>query len=132
MRLGPGRKFDDADAELKGHMAKRGYGDIEVKVTGGYNPTQTAADSFLIQSALAVLRARGMKPELWPRNAGSYPGFAFTDPPLSLPSGHFGLGYGTGAHAPDEFFLIESANKNLEGFDGAAISYVEYMYELAK
>lgn len=132
MRLVPGMKFDDAVAALKAHLAKRGYGDIEVKVTGGYNPTQTAADSALIQAQLAVLRGRGMAPLLWPRNAGSYPGFAFTDPPLNLPAGHFGLGHGNGAHAPNEFFVIESTNKNLDGFDGAALSYVEYFYELAK
>ena len=132
MRLVPGMKFDDAVAALKAHLAKRGYGDIEVNVTGGYNPTQSSADSGLIQAQLAVLKARGVKPLLWPRNAGSYPGFAFTDAPLSLASGHFGMGYGTGAHAPDEFFVIESSNKNLDGFDGAAMSYVEYFYALAK
>jgi acetylornithine deacetylase/succinyl-diaminopimelate desuccinylase-like protein len=132
MRLVPGMKFDDAVSALKAHLAKRGYGDIEVNVTGGYNPTQSSADSELIQAQLAVLRAHGVKPLLWPRNAGSYPGFAFTDPPLSLASGHFGFGYGTGAHAPDEYFVIESANKNIDGFDGAAMSYVEYFYALAK
>jgi acetylornithine deacetylase/succinyl-diaminopimelate desuccinylase-like protein len=132
MRLVPGMKFDDAVSALKAHLAKRGYGDIEVNVTGGYNPTQSSADSELIQAQLAVLKAHGVAPLLWPRNAGSYPGFAFTDPPLSLASGHFGMGYGTGAHAPDEYFVIESANKNLDGFDGAALSYVEYFYTLAK
>ncbi|MFT3806345.1 M20/M25/M40 family metallo-hydrolase [Arenimonas sp.] len=132
MRLVPGMKFDDAVAALKAHLAKHGYGDIEVNVSGGYNPTQTRSDSGLIQAQLALLRAHGNKPLLWPRNAGSYPGFAFSDPPLSLPVGHFGLGFGGGAHAPDEFFLIESANKNLDGFDGAALSYAEYFYELAK
>jgi acetylornithine deacetylase/succinyl-diaminopimelate desuccinylase-like protein len=132
MRLVPGMKFDDAVAALKAHLAKRGYGDIEVNVSGGYNPTQTRADSPLIQAQLAVLKARGIAPLLWPRNAGSYPGFVFTDPPLNLASGHFGMGYGTGAHAPDEIFLIESANKNLGGFDDAALSYVEYFYALAK
>ena len=132
MRLVPGMKFDDAVAALKAHLAKRGYGDIEVNVTGGYNPTQSSADSALIQSQLAVLKAHGIAPLLWPRNAGSYPGFAFTDPPLSLASGHFGFGYGTGAHAPDEYFVIESQNKNIDGFDGAALSYVEYFYQLAK
>ncbi|MEO8160089.1 MAG: M20/M25/M40 family metallo-hydrolase [Arenimonas sp.] len=132
MRLVPGMKFDDAVAALKAHLAKRGYGDIEVNVTGGYNPTQTAADSALIQAQLAVLRDHGQKPLLWPRNAGSYPGFAFTDPPLSLPAGHFGLGYGTGAHAPDEFYLIESDNKNLDGIDAATMSFVEYFFALAK
>jgi acetylornithine deacetylase/succinyl-diaminopimelate desuccinylase-like protein len=132
MRLVPGMKFDDAVAALKAHLAKRGYGDIEVNVTGGYNPTQSRADSALIQSQLAVLRAHGYAPLLWPRNAGSYPGFAFTDPPLSLAAGHFGLGHGSGAHAPDEYFVIESANKNLGSFDDAALSYAEFFYALAK
>jgi hypothetical protein len=54
----------------------------------------------------------------------------FTQPPLSLPSGHFGLGHGGGAHAPDEFFLIESSNPKVQGFDGAVMSYVDYLYEL--
>ncbi len=132
MRLVPGMKFDDAVAALKQHLAKRGYGDIEVNVSGGYNPTQSSADSPLIQAQLAVLKDRGVAPLLWPRNAGSYPGFVFTDPPLSLASAHFGMGYGTGAHAPDEYFVIESANKNLDGIDGAALSYVEYFYALAR
>jgi acetylornithine deacetylase/succinyl-diaminopimelate desuccinylase-like protein len=132
MRLVPGMKFDDADAALKSHLAKRGYGDIEVNVTGGYNPTETRADTRLVQAHLAVLRARGIDPLLWPRNAGSYPGFVFTDPPLSLPSGHFGLGYGSGAHAPDEYYVIDSTNKNIEGIDGAAMSFVEYLIELGR
>jgi acetylornithine deacetylase/succinyl-diaminopimelate desuccinylase-like protein len=132
MRLVPGMTFDGAVSALKAHLAKRGYGDIEVNVTGGYNPTQSSADSALIQAQLAVLKAHGAAPLLWPRNAGSYPGFVFTDPPLSLAAGHFGLGYGTGAHAPDEYYLIESTNKNLDGFDGAALSFVEYFYALAR
>lgn len=48
------------------------------------------------------LERRGLDPLMWPRNAGSYPGFVFTDAPLSLAAGHFGLGHGSGAHAPDE------------------------------
>ena len=35
LRLVPGMHFDDAVAALKAHLAKRGYGDIEVNVTGG-------------------------------------------------------------------------------------------------
>jgi hypothetical protein len=38
---------------------------------------------------------------MWPRNAGSWPGYVFTGDPLRLPAGHFGLGHGGGAHAPD-------------------------------
>lgn len=132
LRLVPGMTKDAAVAALKAHLAKRGYGDIEVNVSGGYDPTSTAADAPLIQAQVAVLERAGLKPQLWPRGAGSYPGFVFTDPPLSLAAGHFGLGHGSGAHAPDEYFLIESSNPKVQGFDGAVLSYVEYLYELAK
>ena len=132
MRLVPGMKKDDAVAALKAHLAKRGYGDIAVNVSGGYDATSTDADAPLIQAQRAVLERRGLKPLLWPRNAGSYPGFIFTDPPLNLAAGHFGLGHGGGAHAPDEYFLIESTNPKVQGYDGAVLSYVEYLYELAR
>jgi acetylornithine deacetylase/succinyl-diaminopimelate desuccinylase-like protein len=132
MRLVPDMKMADAVAALKSHLAKRGFGDLEVNVTGGYDPTSTPASAPLIQSQVAVLKRAGIDPVLWPRNAGSYPGYTFTDPPLKLAAGHFGLGHGSGAHAPDEYYVIESASSKMQGYDGAVMSFVEYLYELAK
>ena len=132
LRLVPDMKKDDAVAALKAHLAARGFGDIEVNVTGGYDPTGTPAGARLIQAQIAVLKAAGIEPLLWPRNAGSYPGYVFTGEPLKLASGHFGLGHGSGAHAPDEYYVIESTNPKVEGFDGATMSFVRYLYELAK
>ncbi len=132
LRLVPGMTAAESLALLKAHLAKRGYGDITVNMTGGYNPTRTPADAPLIQAQVAVLRRAGIEPVLWPWLAGSYPGYIFTDAPLSLAAGHFGLGHGGAQHAPDEFYLIESTNPKVQGFDGAAASYVEYLFELAK
>ena len=132
LRLVPDMKFDDAVAALKAHLAKRGFGDVEVNVTGGYDPTATVASAALIQAQISVLKRAGIDPVLWPRNAGSYPGYIFTNAPLSLASGHFGLGHGSGAHAPDEYYLIESTNPKVQGFDGAVMSFVEYLWELGK
>jgi acetylornithine deacetylase/succinyl-diaminopimelate desuccinylase-like protein len=132
LRLVPDMKKDNAVAALKAHLAKRGFGDIEVNVTGGYDPTSTSKDSRLIQAQVAVLKADGISPLLWPRNAGSYPGYVFTGEPLKLAAGHFGLGHGSGAHAPDEYYVIESTNPKIQNFDGAAFSFVQYLYELAK
>jgi acetylornithine deacetylase/succinyl-diaminopimelate desuccinylase-like protein len=131
-RLVPNQTADEAVAKLKAHLAKRGFGDIDVNYSGGYSPTATDPNSAMIQKQLAVLRANGIEGVLWPRLAGSYPGFVFTDPPLNLPAGHFGLGHGGGAHAPDEFFVIESSNPKVQGYDGMTRSLVEYLYELAK
>ncbi|MEO6873070.1 MAG: M20/M25/M40 family metallo-hydrolase, partial [Chthoniobacterales bacterium] len=132
LRLVPGMKADAALAALKAHLAKHGFGDIEVNMTGGYDPTTTSADAPLIQAQLHVLKNAGIDPLLWPWNAGSYPGYVFTNEPLKLASGHFGLGHGSGAHAPDEYYVIDSTNPKVQGYDGAAMSFVEYLYELAK
>src|SRR5437762_11946570 len=131
LRLVPDMTAAEALAALKAHLAKRGYGDIEVRMTGGYDPTSTPGDSALIQAQLSVYRRHGIDPLLWPRNAGSWPGYVFTGEPLRLPAGHFGLGHGSGAHAPDEYYVIESADAKIQGFDGAAFSFVEYLFELA-
>ena len=119
-------------AALKAHLSHHGFADIEVNVTGGYDPTSTSANTPLIQTQIAVLKRAGIDPVLWPRNAGSYPGYVFTNAPLALAAGHFGLGHGSGAHAPDEYYVIESTNPNIQGFDGAVMSFVEYLYELGK
>ena len=131
LRLVPNMTFNGALAALKEHLKKKGFGDIEVKPSGGYDPTQTSADTGVIQAQLSVYKKAGLNPMLWPRNAGSYPGYVFTNEPLKLPAGHFGLGHGSGAHAPDEYFVIESTNKNFAGYDGAVRAFVDYLYELA-
>jgi acetylornithine deacetylase/succinyl-diaminopimelate desuccinylase-like protein len=131
LRLVPDMSAADAFDALKKHLAKKGYGDIEVNMTGGYDPTSTSADTGLIRAQFTVYRGFGIEPILWPRNAGSWPGYVFTGAPLKLPAGHFGLGHGSGAHAPDEYYVIDSTNPAIQGFDGATRSYVQYLAALA-
>src|SRR5271156_3155119 len=117
MRLVPDMTAAEALASLKAHLAKKGFGDIEANMSGGYDPTSTAADAALIKAAIAVYKRNGIDPVLFPRLAGSWPGYIFTGDPLRLPAGHFGLGHGNGAHAPDEYYLIESKNPKVAGMD---------------
>ena len=131
MRLVPDMTAAEALAALKSHLAKKGFADIEVKMSGGYDPTTTPADAEMIRVSNAVYRRHGIDPVLLPRNAGSWPGYVFTGDPLRLPAGHFGLGHGSGAHAPDEYYVIEPVNPKVQGLDGATRSYVEFLYELA-
>ncbi len=131
MRLVPDMKAVEALAALKGHLAKHGFGDIEVNMTGGYDPNSTSADAALIRAQTSVYKRGGIDPIVLPRSAGSWPGYVFTNEPLHLAASHFGLGHGNGAHAPDEYYLIESTNSKLQGIDGAVRSHVEYLYELA-
>ena len=131
LRLVPDMTYDGALGALRSHLTKRGFGDIEVNPSGGYDPTSTASDAPIIKAMLAVLRRGGIDPVLLPRLAGSYPGYVFTNPPVSLAAGHYGLGHGSGAHAPDEYFVIEPSNPEVSSWDGAVASHVAYLYELA-
>ncbi|MBI2222162.1 MAG: M20/M25/M40 family metallo-hydrolase [Acidobacteria bacterium] len=115
---------------IKQHLARHGFADIEVNMSGGYDPTETPADSRLVKAMVATYQKSGLDPLLWPRLAGSWPGVTFTGAPLNLPAGQFGLGHGGGAHAPDEYFVIESANPKVAGIDGAVRSFVDLFYSL--
>jgi len=131
MRLVPDMTAKGTLELLKQHLAKHGFADIEVNMSGGYDPTETDPDSKLIKAQTAAYRAQGVDPLLWPRLAGSWPGVTFTGAPLKLPAGQFGMGHGDGAHAPDEYWIIESANPKVAGMDGAVRSYVEFFYACA-
>src|SRR5438132_12085600 len=53
MRLVPDMTAAEALAAIKAHLAKHGFGDLEVNMTGGYDPTSPPADSAIIKSELA-------------------------------------------------------------------------------
>lgn len=130
-RLVPNQTHADCVAKLKAYLAKKGFGDIEVNVTGGYDPTETPESSALIKAELATLTRAGVEFTLSPRSAGSWPGYIFTGAPLSLPAGQFGFGHGSGAHAPDEYVLIDSANPKVYGMDEAISAYADFFYQIA-
>lgn len=131
LRLVPDMTYDAALRQLTEHLAKRGFGDIEVKPSGGYDPTDTPFEAPLIQAQIAVLRRAGIEPAIMPRIAGSYPGYVFTGEPLRLAAGHFGLGHGSGAHAPNEYFVIEPTNPQVADWDTAVASHAAYLFALA-
>ena len=131
MRLVPDMTAADTLAKLKAHLAKHGFADIEVNMTGGYDPTQTDPDSKFFRAVVATFTKLGPAPLVLPRSPGSWPGYRFTSAPLNLPAGGFGLGHGTGAHAPDEYYLIDSKNPAIKGLDGAVASFVEFLYTIA-
>jgi acetylornithine deacetylase/succinyl-diaminopimelate desuccinylase-like protein len=131
LRLVPDMTASEALAALKAHLVKRGFDDIEVNMTGGYDPNSTSADAGLIRAQITVYNRDGIAPVILPRSAGSWPGYVFTGEPLRLAATHFGLGHGSGAHAPDEYFVVESAHPTVRGMDGAVRSFVDYLYEIA-
>ena len=131
-RLVPDMTREEAERKLKAHLAKRGFSDIEVIVSGGYSPTETPEDSVVVRASDAALTKAGIEHSLFPRRAGSWPGVMFTGAPLKLAATHYGLGRGGGAHAPDEWLLIESSNPKVAGFEQQAVAFADYLYEVAR
>ncbi len=131
LRLVPDMTKEEAVAKLNAHLAKRGFDDIEVIVSGGYSPTESPEDSIIIRAGAAVLQKAGIEYSLFPRRAGSWPGVVFTGPPLEMAAGHFGIGRGGGAHAPDEWLLIESSDPKVAGFQQQAVAFADYLFGVA-
>ena len=131
LRLVPDQTKDEAVRKLRAHLDAHGFPDVQAKVSGGYDPTETAEDSRLIQAQLAAYSALGVTANVNPRLAGSWPGATFTAPPVSIPAGHFGIGHGEGAHAPDEFFVIDSTNPKVAGLTEATLGFAELLHQMA-
>ena len=131
-RLPPDIDPDEAMAKIRAHLDDNGYGDIEIRQLGGYPPAQTSIEALPVQAALSVFKKYSENIAVQPRIAGSAPFYQFTKR-LDLPLVPAGMGFGTGAHAPNEIMLIEPA----EGVGAAGLAdvekaYVDFIYALAE
>lgn len=131
LRLVPNQTRAEAEKKLRAHLDKHGFADVEMNVSGGYDPTEVAEDSLLVRTELATYKKLGVTTNVNARLAGSWPGATFTAPPVSIPAGHFGIGHGSGAHAPNEYYLIDSTNPKVAGLVDATMGYAEFLYTLA-
>lgn len=128
----PAMTKDEAVSKLKAHLFKRGFDDVKVMVSGGYGPNETDENSPLVRAQKILFDRSKIAYSVTPRSAGSWPGVIFNGAPLNLPAFQFGVSRGSGAHAPNEWFLIKSVNPKVNGFDEAAMAFVDYLYIVAQ
>jgi hypothetical protein len=62
LRLVPDMTAAGALESLRAHLTKHGFGDIEVRMKGGYDPTSTSAEAGIIRAAISVYRRAGVDP----------------------------------------------------------------------
>jgi len=130
-RLPPGLEPKAMMALIRKHLDKHGFDDITIREMSGYPASQTSLDSGLVQSAISVFNKYGEPPSVEPRIGGSAPFYVFTDI-LKLPFVFTGIGYGNGAHAPDEIMLIHpKPGSKIAGLDQIEKAYVDMLYALA-
>jgi len=130
-RLVPDQKPDEQLALIRGHLDAQGFRDITIRQLSGYPPAQSSIEAPLVRAAIGVLNKRGLTPSVAPRLAGSAPYYVFTDR-LGLPMIAAGLGHGSGAHAPNEYLIVEpKAGSRIAGLAAIEKAYVDLLYALA-
>lgn len=131
-RLVPNQHPDSALALIRRHLDAKGFDDLVIRKLSGYPPAQTSVGAPLVQAAIGAYHKQGLPISVSPRLAGSAPYYVFTDV-LGLPMVMGGMGFGTGAHAPDEFMVIEPvAGSKVAGLAQVEKFYVDLLYALAE
>ena len=131
-RLVPNQQPDAQLALIRRHLDSLGFTDIAIKKLSGYPPAQSSIEAPFVRAAIGVFNKAGLTPTVAPRIAGSAPYYVFTDR-LKLPMVAAGLGYGTGAHAPNEIMLLEpKAGSKVAGLSRQENFYVDPLYALAE
>ncbi len=131
-RLPPGLDPDEALAKIRAFLDSNGFDDIEIEKLGGYPASQTSVDAPAVQAALSVFRKHAESLSVQPRIAGSAPFYQFTER-LGLPLIPAGMGFGTGAHAPNEIMLIQPKDGvPVAGLAEIEKAYVDFIYALAR
>ena len=130
-RLPPDFDPDEQLAKIRAHLDAKDFEDIEIRKLSAYPSSQTSVEASLVAAAISVFNKYDASPDVWPRLAGSAPFYQFTQR-LELPLVMGGLGHGSGAHAPNEYIVINPA----EGSSVADLAriekyYVDLLYALA-
>lgn len=131
-RLVPDQDPDSALALIRAHLDARGFTDITLTKLSGYPPAQSTVSAPLVQAAIGTYHKYGFPPSVAPRLAGSAPYYVFTKR-LGLPMVAGGIGHGSGAHAPDEYMVIEpAAGSKVAGLATIEKFYVDLLHALAQ
>jgi acetylornithine deacetylase/succinyl-diaminopimelate desuccinylase-like protein len=116
-RLVPDLTPELVERLLRGHLERRGFGDIEVVPLHGERPSRWPADSAAARAAVAACRATyGTDPVVYPLMVGSGPMAQVCDQ-LGIPVVGFGSGNASSAnHAPNENIAVADYLDHIRAF----------------
>ncbi|HEX6323721.1 MAG TPA: M20/M25/M40 family metallo-hydrolase [Vicinamibacterales bacterium] len=130
-RLVPDQTPDAQLALIRKHLDARGFSDVKVTKISGYAPAQTQPDAPIVTASISVFNKHDATPSVLPRLAGSAPYYIFTDR-LGLPMVMGGIGHGSGAHAPNEYMVIDpKPGSRVAGLAAVEKFYVDFLYAFA-
>lgn len=131
-RLPPGLDPDETLTRIRQHLDAGGFEDVTIRKLDSYPAAHTSVDDPFVRASLAVYNKWGERVAVRPWLGGSAPFYVFTER-LELPLVFSSPGHGDGAHAPDEYMLIEPPEGSpLSGLDEVEKYYVDLVYALSE
>ncbi|MCU0858987.1 MAG: M20/M25/M40 family metallo-hydrolase [Thermoplasmata archaeon] len=110
IRLVPGQTMDKVDELLRGHLAEKGFSDVQVTFRGGYDPAKTpTTDPFIrLMHEVSSEFVAPANADIVPMTGSSGPVAFFTPHTPICMTGSLADVEGTNIHAPDENMPMKS------------------------
>lgn len=134
-RYVPNMTGPDIVAKLRKHLDKHGYQDVEINVVGDVPWAKVSYDNDISRAVMSMYDTfhidytppvEGQATIL----GGYWPAYLFAGDPLNIPIIGGAAGSGGNAHAANEFWVIEGAEK-VYGMAGAEKSVATVLYDFA-
>jgi acetylornithine deacetylase/succinyl-diaminopimelate desuccinylase-like protein len=136
IRYVPNMTGPDIVKKLRAYLDKEGYQDVQIHVVGDVPWAKQRHDTEIAKASDRMFDAFGAERRSPPVEnqasimGGYWPAYLFSGDPISLPIAGGSVGSGGGAHAANEFFVIEGAKKTY-GMAGAEKSVATVLYNFA-
>lgn len=125
LRLPPGFEVEATVDAIRQHLARHGFGDIDIMADSGYPAARTPYAAPVVQAQIAAYRAHGFEPDVRPVEASATPYYLFTDV-LGLNFAWGGLGTAGGSHGPDEWCSVAGLKALEESVITFLTAFAEY------
>jgi acetylornithine deacetylase/succinyl-diaminopimelate desuccinylase-like protein len=122
--------------KLRAYLDKEGYQDVQIHVVGDVPWARQRHDTEIAKASDRMFEVFGAARRSPPVEneasimGGYWPAYLFSGDPISLPIAGGSVGSGGGAHAANEFYVIEGAKKTY-GMAGAEKSVATVLYNFA-
>ncbi len=116
--------------ELRTHLSRHGFGDVEVDVLSAYPGSRTPYSAPLVQSFVRAVERAGGDLVVWPGQGYGGPWSIFSQDfgmPVVFATG---IGHGAGIGLPDEYVVIDGGGK-LPGFREMARFGADFVTDFA-
>jgi acetylornithine deacetylase/succinyl-diaminopimelate desuccinylase-like protein len=136
IRYVPNMTGPDIVKKLRAYLDKEGYQDVQIHVVGDVPWAKQRHDSEIAKASDRMFDAFGAERRSQPVEnqasimGGYWPAYLFSGDPINLPIAGGAVGSGGGAHAANEFYVIEGAKKTY-GMAGAEKSVATVLYNFA-